>query len=72
MAITHDQIEKWFGDKSKLRTPDDARTIEIQAAAKRLAMTIVSQTPASSDQSIAVRKVREAQIAAFQAIAFND
>lgn len=72
MAITSEQIEKWFGDKARLSNLDDYRAAEIQAAANRLARAIVQHTPPSADQSIAIRKVRESQSAAFQAIVFND
>lgn len=72
MAITPEQIDKWFGEKARLGTLDDYRAAEIQSAASRLARAIVQHTPPSADQSIAIRKVRESQSAAFQAIVFND
>ena len=72
MAITRQQIEKWFDDRSKPRIPEDSRVAEIQIAAKRLATVIADNTPASADQSVAIRKVRESRDAALQAIAYND
>lgn len=62
MAIDRKQIDKWFDSNRLPRCPDaqDAAIQEIRIQAKRLAEVIVQNTPASSDQSVAIRHVREA------------
>jgi hypothetical protein len=62
MAIDRAKLEKWFGPKS-VPTADslqDARCHEVRLAAKRFAESIMDHTPASADQSAAIREVRQA------------
>lgn len=47
------------------------RYIRIREAARNLAQTIIDNTPASADQTAAIRKVREAMMTANAAIAVN-
>ena len=56
---------KPFGDQPE-------RYVEIRGAAKLLAETIMLNTPPSAEQSIALRKVREASQWANAAIAINE
>jgi hypothetical protein len=74
MAISRDKIDEWFGEKAKPNIPDrdSSQVEEIRIAARKLATVILANTPASSDQSVAIRKVRDAQANAFSAIAFKD
>jgi hypothetical protein len=74
MAISRQQIDEWFGDKSKpnIAQKDCLEVEQIRMDAKRFALTIVSNSKPSSDQSVAVRKVREAMSSAFDAIRFGD
>lgn len=44
---------------------------EIRAAAKRFAQIVVNNTPASADQTAAIRKIREAVMTANAAIALE-
>jgi hypothetical protein len=61
-------LENWFTYHSP--TPDQLPKYQaIRDAGKSLAQTIVDNTPASADQSAAIRKVREACMTANAAIA---
>ena len=66
--ITTEQLEEWFtyhapqGDQVE-------RYQELREGGKALALLIVKLTPASADQSAAIRKVREAVMTANAAIA---
>jgi hypothetical protein len=68
MAITHEQLENWFtyhapeGDQQK-------QYVAIREAGLALAKVIVANSPASADQTAAIRKVREAVMTANQSIA---
>jgi len=53
------------GDQAK-------RYNDIRESARQLAETIIYNTPASADQSAAIRKVREAMMTANAAIACNE
>jgi hypothetical protein len=70
MAINRQQISRWFDPKvlPKSPTQNDQPIIEILVSARRLAETIVDNTPVTGDQSAAVRSVREAMWTAVQAI----
>ncbi len=66
--ITQQHLDTWFTYHSP--TPEKLpRYTAIRAAAKVLAETILENTPASADQSDAIRKVREAVMTANAAIA---
>ncbi len=56
---------KPFGDQP-------ARYVEIRSAARLLAETVMLNTPPSAEQSIALRKIREASQWANAAIAINE
>jgi hypothetical protein len=62
MAIDRKKLEKWFGPRCMPGDPiaQDAPAQEIRLCAKRLAEAIVDNTPASADQSSAIRYVRQA------------
>ena len=59
-AMSHDDVARWF----KYHAPPDEATIEahrrIRAMGKRFAKDILLQTPIGREQTIAIRKVREA------------
>lgn len=62
-----DRIENWFTHRTP--TPEQIeRCTAINDAAKGLAYAIVANTPASPDQSAALRLVREAAMTAAAAI----
>lgn len=66
--ITNDQLNNWF----QYHAPGDGDAEKYEAlrsAGKELALTIVALTPASADQTAAIRKVREAVMTANAAIA---
>jgi hypothetical protein len=67
MAIDRTKIEHWFSPEA-FPGQDNASVANIRLDARRLAMTICNETPASADQSHAIRLVREAAQAAAQAI----
>jgi len=66
--LVREKIETWFTHHPP--APDQIPQYErIRAAAKVFAMVIVDNTPASADQTAAIRKVREAVMTANAAIA---
>lgn len=78
MPITPDQIDNWFryhppsetAEREGIRLDSVAARYErLRAAGAVLAAAIVAETPASADQSAAVRLVREAVFTANAAIA---
>lgn len=67
-VIDEATLDNWF--RYHAPSPDDMEAyVEIRAAGRVLAETIVKHTPASPDQSAAIRKVREAVMTANAAIA---
>lgn len=68
MPISQQDLDNWFTYHSP--TPDQIpKYQEIREAGKKLAEAIVKNTPASADQSAAIRLVREAVMTANAAIA---
>ena len=67
-SITDETLANWFTYHAP-GPGDPDRYIEIREAGKSLAQAIVRNTPASADQTAAVRKVREAVMTANAAIA---
>lgn len=66
--ITQEQLDNWFIH----HPPDNTQTVayqHIRAMGKAFAETIIAYTPASADQTAAIRKVREAVMTANAAIA---
>lgn len=68
MPITAEQLANWFTYHAPTEGQPQAYE-ELRAAGRALAETIVRLTPASADQTAAVRKVREAIFTANAAIA---
>lgn len=68
--ITSNDINRFF-TYHKPTEEDRAAYGNINDAAKNLALVILHNTPASADQSDAIRKVREASMTANAAIACN-
>lgn len=64
--ISQADLENWFTYHAP-STADIPAYQEIRDAGKALAAAIVKNTPASADQTAAVRKVREAVMTANQA-----
>lgn len=68
-AMTKEQLDNWFSH----HPPKDHGAVEkyeqIRAKGLEFAELIVSLTPASADQTAAIRKVREAVMTANAAIA---
>ena len=63
-----EKLEVWFS----YHAPEEEQILkynELREAAKQFAQTIVRMTPAGPDQTVAVRKVREAVMTANAAIA---
>lgn len=68
MAITQEQLDNWFQYHSP--TPaQQAAYVAIRDMAKSLATRIVELTPASADQTAAIRLLRECVMTANAAIA---
>jgi hypothetical protein len=67
MAIDRSKIESWFSPEA-FPGSEHSSVANIRLDAKRLALTICSETPASADQSHAIRLLREAAQAAAQAV----
>lgn len=68
MAITRSSLDNWFS----YHAPNDLQREQyeiLRAAALQFAAVILDQTPASADQTTAIRKVREAVMTANAAIA---
>jgi hypothetical protein len=66
--ITKSQIDNWF----KYHAPNSSQLPKyekIREAARVFATVIIENTPASADQTAAIRKVREATMTANAAIA---
>ena len=66
--ITNDQLDNWF----QYHAPEEGQPAKyeaIRAAGKQLATAIRDLTPASADQTAAIRKVREAVYTANAAVA---
>ena len=59
--IDRAKLEKWFGPNvMSEENAGDPRCQEIRLASLNLATTILDNTPASADQSTAIREVRSA------------
>lgn len=63
MAITREQLENWFTYHAPQQGDPEAYG-KIRKAGAQLAQAIVDNTPASADQTAAIRKVREAVMTA--------
>jgi len=68
MKITEDRLLNWFTYHAPSQEQIPAYE-EIRAAGLEFARTILRLTPPSADQSSAIRKIREAVMAANSAIA---
>lgn len=68
MPIQDADIENWF-TYHKPEGDQPAKYEAIRNAAKEFARVLVANTPPSADQTVAVRKVREAVMVANQSIA---
>ncbi len=69
--ITSEDIDNWFTYHAP--TPDQAeRYAALRAQFKTLANLVVALTPSCPDQTVAIRMLREAAMAANQAIACNE
>ena len=66
--MTQEQLDNWFTYHAP-GPGDPERYVAIREAGKSLAAIIVKNTPASADQTAAVRKVREAVMTANAALA---
>ena len=62
MAIDKTKLDKWFSSKSlpALEASNDAPIQHVRIAARKFAESILENTPASADQSAAIRDVRQA------------
>lgn len=68
--ITNANLENWFTYHSP--TPEQLpKYLAIREAARKFADVIVENTPPCADQTVAVRKIREATMVANQSIACN-
>jgi hypothetical protein len=66
--ISQAELDNWFTYHAPKGDQTD-RYLKIREAGKAFAMVIVAMTPPSADQTVAVRKVREAVMVANQSIA---
>jgi hypothetical protein len=67
--ITAEQLDNWFTYHAPTGQPQVDAYQRIREAGKALATAIVESSPASADQTAAVRHVREAVMTANAAIA---
>lgn len=66
--MTEEQLENWFSYHRP--EPDQPAKYEaIRDAARDFASVVIENTPASADQSAAIRKIREAVMTANASIA---
>lgn len=68
MAISKDDIQNWFTYHAP-KEGQQEKYLAIRNKAKELAEVIVDNTPSCPDQTVAIRKVREAVMVANQSIA---
>ncbi len=66
--ITDADLDNWFTYHSPT-TDQQTKYLAIREEAKRFAQVVRDNTPASADQTAAIRKIREATMTANQAIA---
>jgi hypothetical protein len=66
--ITQEHLDNWFSYHAP-EPGQPERYTAIRAAAREFAAKIVELTPASADQAVAIRKIREAVYSANAAIA---
>ena len=66
--ISTADLENWFTYHAP-REGQPERYLAIREAGKAFAAVVVANTPSSADQTVAVRKIREAVMVANQAIA---
>lgn len=71
MAIDGKKLEKWFGPES-VPGREFPRIADLRADALRFANSIILNSPASADQSHAIRHVRDALQSAAQAVIFDE
>lgn len=69
MNITREDLDNWFTFHPLSGLDQAERYTAIRAAAREFAAVILKHTPASADQTAAIRKVREAVFTANAAIA---
>ena len=62
----------WMFRYQPLKDDQAHRYVAVREAARRLAITIMGNTPSCADQTTAIRKVREAVMTANAAIAINE
>lgn len=68
MPIVQADLDNWFTYHSP--TPEQqTHYVAIREAAKAFAEVLVAHSPSSADQTVAIRKVREAVMVANQSIA---
>jgi hypothetical protein len=68
MAITSANLDNWFTYHPP--TPEQpAKYLAIREAARAFAVAVVEHTPSCPDQTVAIRKIREAVMVANQSIA---
>lgn len=71
MPIPQSDLDNWF----RYHAPQDdqaERYEKIRAAGKVFAEAVLDLTPSSADQTVAIRKIREAVYSANAAIACNE
>lgn len=68
VPIGIEEIENWFTYHAPTEV-DQVGYMAIRESAKQLAQVIVNHTPPSADQTVAIRKLREAVMVANAAIA---
>jgi hypothetical protein len=68
MAITREDLEIWFTYHAPSSIEKEKYEL-IRNAAREFAEVILGNTPPSADQTVAIRKVREATMCANSAIA---
>lgn len=66
--ISSDDLENWFTYHAPTEG-QPAKYLAIREAGKAFAEAVVENTPVCADQTVAVRKIREAVMVANQAIA---
>ena len=66
--ITTEDLENWFTYHAP-QAGQQEKYLALRLAAKAFAVAVVEHTPSCPDQTVAVRKIREAVMVANQAIA---
>jgi hypothetical protein len=68
-GVTKENIEHWFTYHNPTGNDEIQKYVAIRDAAKNFALAVLENSPSCPDQTVAIRKIREAVMTANAAIA---